>query len=92
MIPGEIYKVRIETARFKNKLRVTKSAVIYRENRPLVFVVKNNVARWQWVSLGIEGDSLIEIKKGVKPGDTVIISNNFFIADNTPVKVKLFKR
>jgi RND family efflux transporter MFP subunit len=52
---------------------------------PFVFVVDNNLARKREVELGREDSSGIEISRGLRSGDTVILEQNLELADGVPV-------
>ena len=84
---GEIVEVEIEKTRYQDRVRVTVDAVLHREDRYLVFVIKNGLAKWQWIRKGVEGRNFVEVLEGVTPGDTVLVEGQFTIAHDTPVKV-----
>jgi RND family efflux transporter MFP subunit len=60
-------------------------AIVDRGGEPVVFVVKNDTARWRGISTGWILNDMIEISDGVFAGDTVIISNQFEINDGIAV-------
>ncbi len=74
---------------FKNRLVVPKKALLNRNDRDLVFVVKNGVAKWQYVKTGVSNNHVVEILKGVAVGDTVIVSGHYSLAHDVPVNVKM---
>ena len=61
------------------------AAIVDRGGDPVVFIARNDTARWRAISTGWILNDLIEINEGVYPGDTVIISNQFQINDGIPV-------
>jgi len=68
---------------------VPKTAVLYRQNRKVVFVYKNGMANWVYVKTGLENSSEVTITDGsLKPGQEVIVSNNINLAHETPVTVE----
>jgi len=89
LIPGSIVKVKIVSGEYKGRIRVPNEAILRRENRDLVFLVKNGYAVWQWIKKGVEGEKYTEVLEGVNEGDTVIVEGQFTIAHNTPVSVIL---
>ena len=75
--PGLTATAEIEVARKKDVLTVPISALVVRKvkgkEKEGVFVVKNEVAKFVPVKKGIMGEMEIEIKEGLKEGDSVIV-------------------
>lgn len=84
---GEVVEVEIEKRRYKARVRVPVEAVLHREERYLVFAVKEGYAKWQWIKKGKEGRDYVEVLEGVVPDDTVLVEGQFTIAHDAPVKV-----
>lgn len=86
--PGMYASVNIQAATFKNKILAPKEALVVRDNRNLVFVVKDNLAKWEYIELGETNDRYIEIKSdNVAVGDEVVIKNHTNLAHDAKVKV-----
>ncbi|MFT3737653.1 MAG: efflux RND transporter periplasmic adaptor subunit [Breznakibacter sp.] len=68
-------------------LIVPKQAVLYRQNRKVVFVHQNGKAMWHYVQTGLENSTDVTIIEGLKAGDEVIVSNNLNLAHESPVTV-----
>jgi multidrug efflux pump subunit AcrA (membrane-fusion protein) len=51
----------------------------------LVFVVRDGLAKWEYVTLGARGDGIVQITDGVAPGDLVITEGHFALAHDAPV-------
>ena len=92
--PGMYADIRIEATRLTNRRVVPARAVIERDGRPLVFVVKNARAQWTYVrpgrSNGIETEILADTTTGqipVKPGDKVITEGHLTLTHDAPVRV-----
>lgn len=67
---------------------IPKSAVLYRQNRKVVFVHEEGIAKWVYVEIGQENSSEVTISdESLKPGQEVIVSNNLNLAHETPVIV-----
>lgn len=86
---GSMVKVKIASGEYYNRLRVPNEAILHRENRDLVFVVKGGYAKWQWIKKGIEGERYTEVRDGISEGDTVLTEGQFTIAHDAPVIVKI---
>jgi HlyD family secretion protein len=68
-------------------LVIPSTAVVNRDGKLVVFVVKNNIAMQVQVTTGQQFDSFIEIKSGLKSGDQVIDIVTDKIKDGLKVKV-----
>ena len=89
---GQNVMVNINAKSYQNRLTVPKEAVLTRNNRNLVFIVKSGIAKWQYVDLGVSNDRLIEITKGISNEDTVLISGHYSLAHDVPVNVNMEPR
>jgi RND family efflux transporter MFP subunit len=92
--PGMYADVRLEATRLGGRTLVPTSAVIERDGRPLVFVVKDGRAQWVYVtpgrSNGRETEVLPDSATGQLPlavGDTVLIEGHLTLTHDAPVKV-----
>ena len=54
---------------------------------PAVFVVENGKALKREVTPGLEGDQFVEVRKGVKPGDKVVVFGLYGLKDGSAVEV-----
>jgi HlyD family secretion protein len=86
--------VRLEAARLPNRIIVPSSAVIERDGRPLVFVVKDGRAQWVYIvpgrSNGAETEVLPDSASGqipLKAGDVVLIEGHLTLTHDAPVRV-----
>jgi HlyD family secretion protein len=86
--------VRLEAARLPNRIIVPASAVIQRDGRPLVFVVKEGRAQWVYIfpgrSNGTETEVLPDSASGqipLQPGDVVLIEGHLTLTHDAPVRV-----
>jgi RND family efflux transporter MFP subunit len=85
--PGMSGQVMVETSREQSVL-VPRQAVVYRNNRPVVFVVRDGIAHLQEVTLGNSGDEAMEIASGIQPGDQVVVSGQERLRHGDPVNVE----
>ncbi len=85
--PGVFVTVNIETAIHPHRLLVPRSALLVRDDRPLVFTVERGRAQWHYVEPGEANDDLIEIRSGLGAGDTVIVDGHYTLAHDTPVSI-----
>jgi len=83
---GMNIKIKIKNA-ISNKIVVPKSAVLVRQDKQVVFVLKNKEAYWTYVETGEENSTHIIINDGIKEGDIIIVSGNSNLAHQTKVQI-----
>jgi RNA polymerase sigma factor (sigma-70 family) len=72
--PWMAARVEIDAGELKNVLSVPVSAVVHRDGRDRVSVLGAGGATvWREVTLGVSNEMLIEVTKGLRPGDRVIV-------------------
>ncbi len=92
--PGMTATVDILTADLANALTVPQTAVIRRDNKTQVAVKKPDGGfDWRVVTLGVSDATRIEIKTGLKEGDTVVEHPNLLLpaepkGEKTPAPAK----
>ncbi len=77
----------IEYKVLKNIIKVPRKAVLVRSERPLVFVVENNVALWRYIEMGEQNSEEVEVKSGVEEGELVIVEGQLTLAHQSRVKI-----
>lgn len=87
--PGMFAEVLIAGTSYPNRIAVPDEAIVSRDERTLVFVVKGGRAQWTYVTLGREGDDWREVTTGIAEGDTVAVTGNITLAHDVPVRVRL---
>ena len=90
--PGMRAELDVEYRVQKNVIKVPIDAIQPRQNRYLVFVVKDvkgstGMAMWEYVELGEKNDEEQEIISGVLEGDLVIVEGHMTLAHQTRVKI-----
>ncbi len=85
--PGMFPKIKL-WGELKNVLLIPKEAVIKKEGEEQVFVVRDNRAYLQKVTLGLEKDNLAQILEGLKEGDQVVISGQTSLNNGDSVVIK----
>ncbi len=92
--PGMYADIRLEASRLTDRTIVPFAAVIERDGRPLVFVVKDGRAQWVYVTTGrtngVEFEVLPDSGTGlipVKAGDQVLIEGHLTLTHDAPVRV-----
>ena len=92
--PGMYADVRLEATRLPGRVIVPAPAVIQRDGRPLVFVVRDGRAQWVYIlpgrSNGAETEVLPDSSTGqipLKAGDVVLIEGHLTLTHDAPVRV-----
>ena len=92
--PGMYADVRLESTRLPGRRLVPARAVIERDGRPLVFVVKNGRALWTYITPGrtngVDTEVLPDSTTGlipIEPGDHVIVEGHLTLTHEAPVRV-----
>ena len=90
---GAHVRVTIEGRTLRGRLIVPNDAVLYSDDRPLVMVVRDDHAQWEYVQLGETNGDETEILpdeaalRGVAAGELVVTDGNFTLAHDTPVTI-----
>jgi RND family efflux transporter MFP subunit len=92
--PGMYADVRLEATRLPDRTMVPARAVIQRDGRPLVFIVRGGRAQWTYIlpgrSNGFETEVLPDSSTGIIPvnaGDTVLVEGHLTLTHDAPVTV-----
>ncbi len=92
--PGMYADVQLEAARLRSRRLVPARAIVERDGRPLVFVVRNGRAQWTYIvpgrTNGRDTEVLPDSATGqipVQAGDAVIVDGQLTLTHDAPVKV-----
>lgn len=85
LLPGMNVEASVNVPQ-KKAVVVPKAAVVLRGGRSVVFTYENGLAKWNYVTTGLDNGQEIEIIEGIKAGMEVITSNNLQISHDAPVK------
>lgn len=89
--PGMSALVKIAIAAEEETLLVPKEAVLERDGRFLVFVVRDSIANWCYITPGESNEKYMQILSSefnLKPGEPVITKGHFTLAHGTKVRIK----
>lgn len=91
--PGMFARATIFVSRFKDTVAVPRGALLKTgDGRPAVFVVLGGVAFLRSVEIGLQKEKLAVIRKGIKPGELVVVEGHKMLRDLSPVRVVEMKR
>lgn len=84
-LPGMSTNVLLKVP-FEKSIVVPKAAVLVRSGKHVVFTEENGLAKWNYVKVGRDNGSEIEILDGLTENQSVIVSNNVQLAHDTPIR------
>jgi membrane fusion protein (multidrug efflux system) len=88
--PGAFVKVYISQGT-KQSILVPTNCIIPSDINKQLILVKDGKAKFTDVTTGVRLQSNVEITKGVKEGDSVVVTGVLFAKDKKPVKVRKVK-
>lgn len=84
--PGYDLDIKIITASSKGTLLIHESAVFDYQGKAHVFVNEGGVAKLREIEKGLESDELVEVAKGLKEGEEVVLSPDEKLAEGTKIQ------
>ena len=90
ILPGMFASAKLEAQIFSDRLLVPKEAILVRDQRKLVFVVREGRAKWCYVKTGRENDKYVEILDSafhLKPGEWVITEGHYTLVHDARVRI-----
>ncbi|MBE6066405.1 MAG: efflux RND transporter periplasmic adaptor subunit [Clostridium lundense] len=84
---GMFANVKFSTSAKNNALIVKSEAVLQKEDKNIVYIVKNNKTIEKQVSIGIDNGDFAEITSGLAQGDKVVIKGQHYVENDQKVKV-----
>ncbi len=85
--PGMFGRIRIDYDKRADALVVPRVALLDDEGDPAVFAVRNGKAARVPVKLGYMDGEWVELREGIKAGDSVVTAGKIALRDGTPVQV-----
>jgi len=83
--PNTFGEITLEVSTHEDALAIPQKAVL--ENK-YIFVAQGDVAQRREVSLGLQNSELVEVTRGLKEGDLVIVEGNFGLEDGAKIKIE----
>lgn len=87
LYPGVFSDVLLQVDLIRDKVLVPKEAVLERDGKKLVFVVKNGLGYWTYVDVGPENYQNIVIEDKLDAGEDVIIEGHYVLNHKAAVTV-----
>ncbi len=90
--PGGFVTARLVLGETKADLVLPRDAVLYRENRPYVWIAETHedklVSRRAYLELGVGDPTRLIVTRGVNPGEQVVIEGMNGLSDGVPVAIR----
>ena len=87
--PGAFVKVLLDKNR--KAMIIPTNSIIPEAFSSQVVVIKNSKAIFKTVETNLRNGNIIEITKGINPGDSIVVSGMLYVRPNTKVKIKQVK-
>jgi len=85
--PGMFARVNLVVQRRDGVLLLVKDSLIRERGHTRVFVHENGRALLREISLGLEGEKYVEVLRGLREGEEVIVAGQYELKDMMPVRV-----
>jgi len=86
LVNGMNARVRLRNS-VPGSLIIPKEAVLYRQNREVVFVYQGGKAIWKYVETSHQNSAEVVVTDGLEEGMQVIVENNLHLAHESPVTI-----
>jgi membrane fusion protein (multidrug efflux system) len=87
LVPGVFAKVNLRLGKDENALLVPSQAIIPAARNKQVILFKGDSAAYTIVETGIRDSAFVQVTKGLKEGDTVVITGLMAIRPNAKIKI-----
>ena len=87
LVPGSAVRARIVLNTHADAVTVPRSAVLYEDEQPFVYVADQGKAHRKPVKLGLIDDTQAQITQGVNVGESVISGGNYELEDGMAVQL-----
>lgn len=92
VLPGMYARVALEARRFDDRILVPRAAILERDRRTMLFVFQDGLAKWRYVTTGLQNDSLVEIVQNpetemVRPGEIVLTNGHYTLIHDARVRI-----
>jgi membrane fusion protein, multidrug efflux system len=96
--PGMYARVTLEAQSYPDRVLIPRSAVVERDRRQVVFMIRNaddqgvGVSEWRYVTLGLRNDEFVEVvphedTSMLLPGEIVLVDGHHYLAHDWPVQL-----
>jgi len=90
--PGTFVKVLLANNSGNNSIMVPTNCIIPDARAKKVIVVKNGMGNFVDIETGFRSPGMVEVTKGIKEGDSIVVTGVLFVRPKLPVKVRSVKK
>ncbi|TAH12250.1 MAG: efflux RND transporter periplasmic adaptor subunit [Sphingobacteriia bacterium] len=90
--PGTFVKVLLDNSSGGNAIMVPTNAIIPDARAKKLIVVKDGMGVFVDIETGFRSAGMVEVTKGIKIGDSVVVTGVLFVRPKLPVKVRSVKK
>lgn len=90
--PGAFVKVYVSLGKDKNSVLVPTNAIIPDAMNKKMVTIKNGKALFVNIETGVRQEQLVEVTKGLEPGDSIVVSGVLFARPGATLKVRSVKQ
>ena len=84
--PGAFVRVNIQTDTRQNAVLIPKRAILEEDGENYIFTAEGETAHRRKVALGYENASEVEVRSGVRPGETVIVAGQGNLKEGSKIR------
>lgn len=85
--PGQFIELELTLETHHNVQQIPRKALVYEAGIPVVFQVVDSLALRNKVELGLEAGDIVEVIKGINPGDSIIVEGQATLRDSTKIMI-----
>ncbi len=89
LVPGRYVSVNLTTREFGNALAVPSEAIVSEMGLDKVYLYRNGKAEPIEISKGLRTDAMVQVLRGLNPGDTVITSGTMQLRAGQAVEISV---
>lgn len=92
ILPGMYARVTLDARRFPDRIMVPREAILERDRRTMLFVHENGLAKWRYVTTGLENETHVEIVPHpdtdmVRPGEEVLVGGHYTLTHDARIRI-----
>lgn len=84
---GMFAEVRVVSAERENVLSIPSDAVIVKNGKSLVVVVKNNLPLYREITAGLDNGTQVEVIKGLKKDEVIVVEGQQYITEGVEINI-----
>lgn len=85
LLPGAFAEIRLRVGQGRRSILLPSEAIVMERDSQRVYTVENGRAVLVNVETGVRQESLIEVKRGLQDGDTVVVRGLLLLRNGAPV-------